>query len=505
MGIGWDITRGLFGATTAAGRSIATGAAQGAAMRGALRGGAAVQRGLVGPWDDVPSGAADFLDYSGVATPGEMRIPPWSFPLGRYVLPRSTRLRPEWPATDEIGITADLANRHSVVYAPTQVGKTTSIIAPWIHAALEQGYLVVTLDLKGGGDLLGKVEQVAAARGALPDVAITDFDCTRPNRSASWNWIRGLGDDAALEAAAAAIVGRKEGEQNREFWLRDLNWMRGLLEMAHATGLPWTVGALLALLEDHARFATLTNNAAPARARARLGSLVFIPADDYYTKVQFLSTYLEVLNTPGWNRVTKHGGLSMEDLHDEGGLVVVTAPLADGALSEAVSGLFLSQFLTAQLQRFTTRGRPVLLVLDEAPRLQGRLDLPRLMATSASSGMSVLLALQEVNDIKEEGDRETILANCATHVLMGGAGPRTTRYFSDRLGKRTVARRTHSTSYGNEGRSFQTGTQSSEVDVLGRNELASPPHAPYGAIVHSYEVSHKPFLVDLGRPDLLGA
>ena len=44
----------------------------------------------------------------------------------------------------------------------------------------------------------------------------------------------------------------------------------------------------------------------------------------------------------------------------------------------------------------------MLLILDEAPRLKDRLDLKNLMTTSASSGMSVLLALQEVTDFDEK-------------------------------------------------------------------------------------------------------
>jgi hypothetical protein len=42
-----------------------------------------------------------------------------------------------------------MANRHTVVYAPTQAGKSTSIIAPWIYAGMRAGYLVIALDLTG--------------------------------------------------------------------------------------------------------------------------------------------------------------------------------------------------------------------------------------------------------------------------------------------------------------------------------------------------------------------
>jgi len=506
MGIGWDITRGLFGAANSASQTLANAAIRGAAERQSSRGSGAVRRGLIGPWDSIPATASGFLDYSGVATPEDLTVPGWVFPLGRYILPKSGLFGGDWQAVQEIGISESVANRHGVVYAPTQSGKTTSIIAPWIYSALGQGYLVVALDLKGNGDLLGKVQEYAGTQEPLPSVAITNFDYTNPGRSASWNWIADLATDSAIEAAAQAIVGRdRENDPNRVFRLRDLKWMRGLLEFAYASGLPWTVGTLLGLLDDHPRLMRLIAHGAPTRARSRLSDLVFLPEDEYYTKVQFLTTYLEPLNIPGFNRVTSRRGITMTDLDEESGLVVVTAPLADDKLSEAVSGLFLAQFLNIQLGKFNTASRPVLLVLDEAPRLKDRLDLARLMATSASSGMSVVLAIQEVSEF-DEAERKTILANCATHILMAGAGPDTTDYFSSRLGKRIVARQTQSTSYtARDGRSFQTGVQNSEVDVLGRNELAHPPGGKYSAIVHNYDMSHKPILVDLSRSDLRSA
>ncbi|MGY2126973.1 TraM recognition domain-containing protein [Blastococcus sp. SYSU DS0617] len=163
----------------------------------------------------------------------------------------------------------------------------------------------------------------------------------------------------------------------------------------------------------------------------------------YPASAGVLTTYLEVLNAPGFNRVTARRELKMQDVTRDPGLLLVTAPLADRKMSEAVSGLFLSQFISAQLKQFNTDSRPVLLVLDEAPRLQERLDLPQLMATSRSSGLSVLLALQEITDF-EEKDRDTILSNCVTHILLPGAGAPTTEYFGKRIGTRSVARQTQS-------------------------------------------------------------
>jgi hypothetical protein len=506
LGIGWELTRGLFGASHAASRAIVNSGAQGAAIRGARRGGAAVRRGLVGPWDQIPAGASGYLDYSGLATPGDINTQPWNFPLGKYILPKGKN----WQSETEIGITSDTANKHSVVYAPAGSGKTAGVIVPWIWHALSYGYFVVALDLKGNNDLLDQVRQYASSKESLPDVMLSSFDYTNPGKSVSWNWIRDLDDDSAIETAAGVLVGDSKSEHNREFRLRDINWIRGILEFAMRTDQPWTIGALVDLLNDPDRFRKLLRNVGTPRAQGRLVSLIDvrdvspIDYDEYFRKVQFVLTYLEPLNTDGFNEVTRRAGVRLRDLTDEPGLLVVTAPLADGNLSAAVSGLFMAQFVNLQLKKFNRNNRPVLIVLDEAARLKDRLDLEQLLATTRSADTSVLLAVQDFHQF-EEKQGNAIFSNCATHILLGGAGEPTTKYFSSRLGSRRASRATLSQHYGRDGRSVQAGMESDEVPVLGRNELAFPPGDGYSALVHTYDLSNKPILVDLTRPDLLVA
>jgi type IV secretory pathway TraG/TraD family ATPase VirD4 len=501
MGMGWELTKGAFSAGHATSKALGGTVQEGMVRRGANRGWKAAAAGLIGPFDPPPPPqASGYLDYSGLATPTDITGQTWTFPIGRYVTPRK-----KWQAKDrdQLGISAGEANKHAVVYAPTQIGKTTSIIAPWIYHAMRAGYLVVAFDLKGNGDLRDKVAEYAAGEEPIPDAGFGSFDYTDPRNSLSWNWLADLTDESAVEAAAAALVGQdRENDPNREFRLRDLNWMRGLLELVGLSGTTWTVRGLLELLDDHPRFQHLVNRHAGTRAATRLGSLALIPSDEYYNKVQFLSTYFEALNIDGFNAVTRRRELVIDNLHQDPGLFVVTAPIVDGRLSTAVRSLFLGQFLQRQYQRFNRSDRPVLLVLDEAPRLKEQIDLAELLSVSASSGMTVLIALQEVTDF-DERERDVILSNCATHILMRGAGSKTTEYFGQRLGTRIATRQTHTSSFGrHQGHSFQAGVQTLDLPVLGRAELASPPCGPYGAFVQSYGLSRKPILVDLARPGL---
>ena len=495
----WRLSKGIFEVSAAAQRGVAQSLNQSMAQRQANRGSRAAQRGLVGPWDPPPPPhLGDYLDFSGVARPEDISGNGSDFPLGRYVLPRK-----RWEPREELGLTATAANSHTAVFGASTAGKTTSIIAPWIHAGLRGGYLVVAVDLKGNNDLIDKVSQYAATQPAIPDARIGIFDYNSPSTSMSWNWIAGLKDETSVNAAAEALCGRdRENDPNREFRLRDLKWMRGLLELVSSTGEVWTVRDVLTLLDDQSRLQLLMKRQGQSRAAVRLGDLACLDPADYSRAVQFVTTYLEVLNTNGFVRTTRRVELTMEDLDAEPGLVIVSAPYADQKLGEAVSGLFLSQFLNKQLQKFNTRSRPVLLILDEAPRLKDRIDLPSLMALAASANMSVVLAVQEVNNFRDD-ERDVIFANCGTQVLMAGAGPKTTEYFGARLGHRIAVRQTQSSSYTRrEGRTWQAGHQTADVPVLGHAELSNPPGGPYSAIVHSRSLSRKPIIADLTRPDL---
>jgi type IV secretory pathway TraG/TraD family ATPase VirD4 len=495
----WRLSKGIFEISAAAQRGMVHSVNQSMAQREAMRGSRAAQRGIIGPWDPPPpSHLGDYLDFSGVARPEDISGNGADFPLGRYVVPRK-----RWEPREPIGLTAMAANSHTAVLAPSTAGKTTSVIAPWIYAGMRLGYLVVAVDLKGNNDLIDKVSQYAASQPDLPDVRIGVFDYNSPATSMSWNWIADLQDETSVNAAAEALCGRdRENDPNREFRLRDLKWMRGLLELVNNTGAIWTVRDVLALLDDQDRLQLLVKRQSGSRAAVRLGDLAYLDPADYSRAVQFVTTYLEVLNTDGFIRTTRRAELSMRNLDAEPSLFVVSAPIADQKLSEAVSGLFFSQFLNKQLQKFNTQSRPVLLVLDEAPRLKDRIDLPGLMSLAASTRMSVVLAVQEVNNFRED-ERDVIFANCGTHVLMAGAGPKTTEYFGARLGTRVAVRQTQSSSYTRgAGRTWQSGHQAADVPVLGHAELANPPGGAYSAVVHSRSLSRKPIVVDLTRPDL---
>lgn len=458
-------------------------------------------RGAVGPWDPPPPpGAAGYLDYSGVARPRDILCRDWWFPLGRYVMPKHP-----WAAEQPIGLSMAEANRHTAILGVTRAGKTTSIIAPWIVEGLAANYVVVALDIKGKNDLLNEIKTYRDVAYPGSHFRINQWNYADPQVSRSWNFIRELDNDGSLDAAVEGICGlARDNDPNRNFHLRDLKWARGLLELAHDSGLNLGVRNVLDVLADPDGVERLANRYPTSRGAQRIRDLVALDPGERAKATQFLSTYFEVLNTDGFDQVTRSSRFDLRRMvFTPGQLVLVNAPISDGSLSAVSSGLFLSQVIQRRLSCFGTGNpSPMLLVIDEASKVMDRIDIGRLLSLAAGANVSVVIAFQNVGQVPRD-KREEVFANCGTTVLMAGADSTTAEYISKRLGTRVAASYSSQESHGRgTGRSSSFGLSSSTVPVMGHSELRSPPAGKYGAVVINSNLSSRPILVDLTRADL---
>lgn len=495
----WHATRAAAIASHRAGRAMSRATDRGIAGVINGRGSRAVARGLVGPWDpQPPAGSSDYRDYTGVARPGDLNCDGWLLPLGRYVRPKHP-----WNAREEIGLTPAEVNRHTMVLGPTRAGKTAGLIAPWLFEAARVGYHVVSVDVKGNCDLENEVLSYRNAVAPGTRFPLWRWNYQDPQRSMSWNFIADLKTDAAVNAAAEAICGRpRDNDPNRNFHLRDLKWAKGLLELAHDTGKPHNVQTLLGLLADQDALVHLVRRNPRSRGAQRLEDLTQLDSYEYAKATQFLATYFETVNTPGFVDVTSAAQVSMDRLaFENAGLTIVTAPIADKELSATSSGLFLAELLARRLSSYAANRSPMLLALDEAPRLFDRIDLGSLLSLAAGANVSVLLGIQDITQIP--GDRrDEMMANCGTVVLLSGANHTTTEYAAKQLGTRVRQTVSRSHSYDHRGRTHSYTTGSETVPVLGHNELANPPSGIRGAVVINNRMSMRPILIDLTRPDL---
>jgi type IV secretory pathway TraG/TraD family ATPase VirD4 len=437
-------------------------------------------------------------DYRGVARPQDIASAPLDLPLGRLIDPKA------WRAERAFGLPAGVANQHTCVLGPTRSGKTASIVAPWIHAALRQGQSVLAVDVKGRDDLLGEVKRHSAQVGVL-GVPVIKWDYNDPARSASWNWIAQLDGDSQINAAVEAVCGRvSPSDPNKFFHQSAIKYLRGLLLLAPAVPGGLDLGRILRLLDDQTALESLVTGHRSHPGAQRLIELTGLSRGEFIKHTMELRTHLETLDTQGFLSVTQRDQFSFDVLHAERPvLVIVSAPVADGALGDAASSLFLGQFLQRALTGFGPVGRPVLLVLDEAARVQNRIDLGSTLSLVAGVGVSSLLATQDVSQFQAER-RDEIMANCGNLICLPRVSKASTDFLAGRLGEMAfpTVSSSASASWGPMGQSWTRSEQ--RGPVLGHREIASPHPAlgPWPGVVHCPALSSRPILVDLTRPDL---
>lgn len=493
------------GARTGAtmGDTLATRMALRAASKGA-------RRGYLAPGDPTPPPTAptDYLDYRGVAAwPEAANLDDGQFPLGVFLdLQRGKGRGP-------IGIPGEALNRHAIVVGPSGSGKTFSLLIPWIYAALRLNWSVVAVDVKGDlrEDVLDFVE---AQGGSGLGAGLVKWDFTDPRSSLPWNWISELADEARTDAAVTAILGRPENAKaDPFFYQRDYRTLRGMSMFARAV-MPkvQTAADLLRALEDDVALDAAVRQHPSAPGAADLaGGVLSYPQADYAKAVSGVVTHLSALDTPGVNAVTRissaRPSLNLERALEEHQLLIVGAPLRAGEVSATMSSLMLNQLTQRLYERFGREGRPVLLVIDEAPQVARRVEITRMMDIARSAGVGVVTAMQDVAQIKDENERSSIISNAATFAILPGASPVSVQTFGMRLGERYE--QTFGLNYeggqrsmfgqGRPGQSF--GTQS--VPVMREREVMQPPFGPRCAVVHvkapELGITGKPLLIDLSR------
>lgn len=497
----WNLTKGTWKATNSMSQAM-----QGAvndARNNRLSSGA--RRGVLGPWDPPPpprAHQAGLWDYRGVARTRDIAHATADFPLGRYVDPR------HWRTKQTFGLPAQVANEHTVVIGPTRSGKTVSIIAPWIHSALQLGYTVVAVDVKGNDDLLREIKTYSAARGRL-GVPVLKWDYTDPARSMSWNWIADVCTEGQINAAVEAICGRPSPQDPNKFFHQSaIKYLRGILQLASAAAIPMTLRDILAVLSDPAKMDGFVRSRLGHPGAHRLVELTGLGPGDFIKHTMELKTHLETLDTNGFSAVTRPSSAQFrfDDLAGTGpALIIVNAPMADGALADAACSLFLSQLLQRLLTNFNQRKRSVLLALDEGPRVQHRIDLGSTLSLVAGAGASVLLACQDVTQFQPDV-RDEILSNCGTMVCLPRVSKATTDYFSGRLGQMNFGSMSHNVGgRGGFGQPGSTWTHSTVTGaVLAHREISSPPPllGCWPGFVHAPSLSARPVVVDLDRADL---
>jgi type IV secretory pathway TraG/TraD family ATPase VirD4 len=459
--------------------------------------------GLLGPGDPppLPSDGDKVYDYRGITTPAAVQMLHAPTPDGRLFpvgdvlevrAPPNFHPGPAFP----VGVPARHLGSHAAIVGRSGSGKTRFVVVPWIHSAMRSSS-VVSLDAKG--DMLDLIREYVEQHGRL-GVPAGKWDYTDPDNSMCWNWIDDIDDEHSLDAALTAVLGRadKQGNSDPFFHHRDRQVLGGALQLAKPLGLRSATEILAFLARQENVEDAIADHPGSPGALALQSAVGDLDPMDYRKSTQGVLSALQLLSTPKIDKVTtgaRHR-LSLDDLLSRRRMLVVVAPVAGGQTSQIMSGLFLNLLAQRIYRRFRDRPGQVFLFIDEAPRFVSRFDFEELLSVARSAGVSVILALQDVAQFKEEHERSTIIANCATWLSLGGVEESTVKFLQGRLGKHNVAFWSHGGHADRPGHDLRK--QAESRPVLGEREIAFPP-GQRGAILHMKDSSlpSSPVLVDL--------
>jgi type IV secretory pathway TraG/TraD family ATPase VirD4 len=456
------------------------------------------QTGLLAPGapPPPPNFLGDVFDYRGAAPLGDVsNLQRQPIPVGRVV-----DLDRQEPATP-IGFPFVLLQRHVAIIGPTGSGKTVGLVVPWIDAALRAGYAVVAGDVKG--NLREALARYVQRRGKI-GVPMRRWDYRDPGRSRSWHWISELTDERAVDGALTALFGEQDREAKIDpfFKRRDYRALRGLLKFAPSIRSPntLTVADLLALLKDQDAVARLVDRHPRAPGATDLDLAATMDAHDYERAISGAREVLTLLNTSAFIQATSRVDLRLDEVIDGPGLLLVGSPTDEDPLGQAAAGLMFNSIAHRLYRRYQSgqQGYPVLLIVDEAPRIASQFDFERPLSIARGANVSIVLAMQAVSQF-EEDKRDAIFGGLGTVITLGGVGHTTAEYVSKRYGERQSQRYGFNDPgmFNSVGASLITET----VPVLATREIMQLPFGEHPAIVHvnaaGIPVTRRPIVTDL--------
>jgi len=470
-----------------------------------------------GDYPPDPQTYQDVQDYRGIALESELpkalrKKRKGSLPLGSYVYPCDGNRQSALYLTD------DIIQRHVAVFGSTGSGKTNSIIIPWVDNIIKQGHSIVLVDVIGEfRDILEKTATKAGCR-------IWHWSNIDMDNSDVWNWfdeidLKDRDCDKYVNGLVDSILGENKYGKDIFFHERNKRWLRAATFVLKKTQPKQAKPSeLYKILTDQQRLKKLANLTSYSRDLSDLINL-----DDYSNQCSGLLNSLYFFITERVKNICeptkdnwKRQRINLSDFTSRQTLFIIGASLEGGEESKVLSGIALNLVTERLCNRFkqtnlqqnvrklsTNKTAPLYFIVDEAPRLQDRVNFDEHLSVLRHANVRMCLAAQDVSQLEDKNNKnKDIFANCNTLIVMRGCSPSTTEYFSKRLGKRIA--QSVDTSYETGDSTFistkDKGIKSESVPVLSEREIMHPPEScgEYCAVV-KIPGQQKPFLVDLKR------
>jgi type IV secretory pathway TraG/TraD family ATPase VirD4 len=453
-------------------------------------------RGYLAPGDPVPPPGTDLLDYSGLV--------PFRVVAGTLSGSPGVTLAAAVDLASGNGVTAyqlplERFFQHLAVVAPPGKGKTYGVVAPLAVRLLRAGATVVALDVTG--DLVNAIKEFSEGSPTGQTIPFFHWSTDSSRGRHSWNPLAGLQADdlTAVEGLKTSILGEEPADpRHRYFFDRELRILGALIRLLLAESGDPTLTDLMALAVR--RDVLRTRLAKPQHASLLLELQDFLAADDADAPQMIgeLQTRLAPFIAPQVRPQISHSDFSLAGVLRRPSLLVVGAELYLRQRGEIAASLLVNRLSAELATRYgVTRGVPVVFLLDEAPVLARRINLPSLLATARATRTGIVIAAQNVTQFGDEAERSTVFDACDTMMILPGASDASVALFASRLGRREIRRQSVSRELGKRRGSVSTSGES--VEVLGRREIMQPPFGRYPALVHSRSDGIGAIAVELDR------
>lgn len=494
MGELWRAYLGLNKAAFTAGNHLSNSLARSVGIARVKPSHAALRSGILCPGDGPPSSSiASFLDYREVLLPAQLRaLRSGPFPLGWAKHPR------EATGAFEIYLDWEDVRRHVSVIGPSGSGKTSNILAPWAAMAAGAGVTVVAVDTRG--DFLQEIANYKNQRAITETFPVIRWDIHSPAVSRPWNPLREVSSVNDAAQVALAFLGEVDpNDQNKQFAERDHRWLRGLVHLlVTARGNNSHPQDLYALVVNQDALVSLVQQA--PRAATDLFDLVQFPNAEYSKATWGLANKLSWLAEPQLAAMLSGSGaraFTLAAAIDSGAILVVGARVSGGEKAMTAASLMLNLLKLRCMENFGRQARPMLWILDEAPKYARRIELDQILDFMRGAGVAACIGIQDISQFGDETVQTRMLANTDTMIALKGISAKSAGYLVDRLGEVQAS----STSMQMDSRGQWTPSLSHrERPVLGNREVMHPPVGDYGAVVHLKNRSRHPFLVSFDPP-----
>ncbi len=324
---------------------------------------------------------------------------------------------------------------HVLVLAPTGVGKTSRVILPSLLQEFGNRSLFIN-DTKG--------ELCELTFGHLSQFhRCFVFAPTEPEKSHHYNPLAHVHSMDDAEALASCLIDNT-GRSREEFWnsAPKLLVASTILHLRAAEpDAPFSrlIDILCGMkLEDiKTLFQSSPSSIAQDVAHAFFENLQKNDRLAGSIMVDMVTRFFRFKN-PLLRQVTSSNDLDFLRMTNEPTALFLSIPEGESERLEPLSACLIMQAMNAML-----RGGKVHIAfyLDEFCNAGVIPKFTRYISTVRSRGIAFILAVQNFGQLRDtygENGRDTILANCITHIVFPGCGLQETRYYSEKLGKTTV-------------------------------------------------------------------